>query len=551
MPLPAKLLSVRRVRHPQLRRLARSELGFQAPVALPARRTLWLRSASRMNLERRVLIASLLSAGLFLLYSPVLSRQTTQRQAVRPMPQAEPMAEAPAGPQAILPESIASEDVIVMESSLLKLEVGKQSAALRSVTLKGFQDLAAKSDLRFGTRHPVALLKISDDDPGWILASSATTEANWTAVGKEGPLALRMELDPKQAAVTIRLSSSGQNSSVPVQVVLTWNRSDPAAGQYNALEAVLLTKKSGPWQREYLRYREGARQPLIVPRGTFLVTLSERYFCQSLKPQEGGPVTATLLPTERGLISVSVESTMSQGAYKAQLYVGPRDFFHLRDEGFERAFPVGFFARIGLVLLVFLNGLAGVVGNYGVAVILLAGVVTAALSPFTVMGLRSMKKMQELQPRMEQLKKKHASDPSRLNQETFALFREHRVSPLGGCLPMLLQLPVFFALWSAISQTTGLRGERFLWIDDLSLPDRLARIGGFDLNILPILMAAAMYVQTKLSQARATTPQTAMLSGPLMSVMFGVMFYQVPAGLVLYWLTNSLVSIAWYRLAKL
>jgi YidC/Oxa1 family membrane protein insertase len=110
---------------------------------------------------------------------------------------------------------------------------------------------------------------------------------------------------------------------------------------------------------------------------------------------------------------------------------------------------------------------------------------------------------------------------------------------------------VFFALWSAISHVVELRGARFLWIKDLSLPDRLAKLPlGLDLNILPILMAAAMFMQTKLSQPNVRPSGPNPFSGPLMSVIFGVMFYQVPAGLVLYWLTNSLVSVLWYKLAK-
>lgn len=505
-----------------------------------------------MNIERRVWIASALSAVLLVLYSQTLSRQVAQQRALHPIPEAGLVADAPKGPEALLPEHIENEEVITLESHLLKLDLGKQSAAIKAVTLKGFKDISGTSYLKFGTRYPVLLVRVSGELPSWKLASSTTNEAKWTGTTKHGPMELRASLDQKTAVVSLDITSPAKNQQIPIQFVLTWNSSDPTINRYNMLEAIFLTKKTAQFQRHYLRYSVGVRQPLLVPRGTSLITLSERYFCQSLKPDENSPATATLLPTERGIISVSVESVLNHGAYHAKAYAGPRDFFHMRDGGFEQAFPRGFLAKIGLMLMVALNGLAGLFGNYGVAVIVLAASITCALSPFTLVSLRSMKKMQELQPRIDQLKKKHASDPTKLNQETFSLFREHRVSPLSGCLPMMLQLPIFFALWSAISQTTGLRGERFLWIDDLSLPDRLARIGGFNLNILPILMSGAMFVQTKLSQARSpSTPQTAIFSGPLMSVMFGVMFYQVPSGLVLYWLTNSLVSIFWYRVAKL
>jgi YidC/Oxa1 family membrane protein insertase len=131
---------------------------------------------------------------------------------------------------------------------------------------------------------------------------------------------------------------------------------------------------------------------------------------------------------------------------------------------------------------------------------------------------------------------------------------------MSGCLPLLLQMPVFIALFQAISHFIELRGQSFLWIKDLSLPDRLAKLPvaipflGSDLNLLPIVMAGAMYLQSKFSKTAApadkSNPAMALMSGPFMSVLFGVMFYQVPSGLVLYWLTNTVISLIWFRTAK-
>ena len=139
-----------------------------------------------------------------------------------------------------------------------------------------------------------------------------------------------------------------------------------------------------------------------------------------------------------------------------------------------------------------------------------------------------------------------------MNKETMALFREHKVSPLGGCLPMLIQLPVFFALWSSISHFIELRGAGFLWIKDLSLPDRVAQLPLIgDLNILPILIAALMFIQSRFSQkgsGAAATNEMAALTGPLMPILFGFMFYRVPSSLALYWATNSVVSIGIWKL---
>ena len=159
--------------------------------------------------------------------------------------------------------------------------------------------------------------------------------------------------------------------------------------------------------------------------------------------------------------------------------------------------------------------------------------------------------MQLIQPRVDDIKKKFKEDPQRMNKETMALFRENKVSPLGGCLPMLIQLPVFFALWSAISHFIDLRGARFLWIRDLSLPDRVATLPVIgELNLLPILIAALMFVQSRMSQKNSSSKsnEMAMMTGPLMPVLFGFMFYHVPSSLALYWVTNSAVSIMLWRI---
>ncbi len=208
----------------------------------------------------------------------------------------------------------------------------------------------------------------------------------------------------------------------------------------------------------------------------------------------------------------------------------------------------------------FLSWIGKLTGNYGVSIILFSCLVSCATAPFTLMSLKSMKKMQELKPQIDRITAANKEDPTRTNKEVFALYKQHRVNPLSGCLPMLLQMPIFISLFQAISHFIELRGKSFLWIRDLSLPDRLAKLPfslpvlGSDLNILPLIMAAAMYFQTKISQgsmaSTQTNPTANMMSRPMMSIVFGIMFYQFPAGLVMYWLTNSIMSMAWYKLVK-
>ena len=188
-------------------------------------------------------------------------------------------------------------------------------------------------------------------------------------------------------------------------------------------------------------------------------------------------------------------------------------------------------------LLDLLRMIYGYVGNYGVAIIILTIIVRIVLFPLTYKGMKSMKRMQQLSPRMKKLQAKYKNNKEKLNKEMMGLYRKNRVNPLGGCLPMLLQLPVFFALYSSLSSAVELRHAPFiLWISDLSQPDGL--------GITPLLMGASMYFQQKL------TPQTAMMDPTQAKVMqmlpfiFTIFTFTFPSGLTLYWVTSNILSIA-------
>ncbi len=501
-----------------------------------------------------------------LLYMQVLSRQADSSKARQSQAQLQQLVAQNLTihkPAVIVPQLTAHEDLIELESTQLLLRVGVTSAVVHEIVLKNFTTISTKEPLEFGRTYPVLAVGLGQGLQSWKLSQRSSAAATWTQDDEAGvSRQLTVELAPQSPTFSVELrgeNHSLQPASLQARVVSSWGRSDASSGRGSILETVILTKKQQPWQRLYLRYFSGT-SPRIVPRGTLLLTQAERYFCQAVKPQEAATATILAAPEPGKTTAASLESALEAkpgelARTRFDVYVGPRDFFKLRDAGFAEAFPIGILGRIGLVLMLFLKGIASLTHNYGVAIVLLSLTVTLVLSPFTMMSVRSMKKMQELQPKLQHLKNKHKSDPQRMNKESFALFREHRVSPLGGCLPLLLSLPIFFAIWSAISHVIELRGEHFLWIKDLSLPDKLATLPfGMELNILPVIMAGAMFLQTKISQGNMpqadSNPTARAMSGPMMPVLFGFMFYQLPSGLVLYWLMNSLATIAVYRIAK-
>ncbi len=227
-------------------------------------------------------------------------------------------------------------------------------------------------------------------------------------------------------------------------------------------------------------------------------------------------------------------------------YAGPKKLSDLQPLGNhqENVMEFGrlrFFCRI---LLNGLNGLYRMIPNYGIAVMLLTILIRILFWPITRKSTESMKRMQELQPEMKALRERHKNNPQKLQQETMGLYRKHKVNPIAGCLPMLIQIPVFFALFTVLRSAVELRFASFLWIRDLSEPENL--LAGsvpllYSLNILPVLMTVTMVWQQHLTPSGGDPSQRKMMM--FMPIMMLVFFYGMPSALVLYWTTNQCLMI--------
>lgn len=208
---------------------------------------------------------------------------------------------------------------------------------------------------------------------------------------------------------------------------------------------------------------------------------------------------------------------------------------------FEKA--IGFSKLIGPIsnfLLDVLNFLYKYLHNYGWAIIALTVLLKIAFSPLTFKQFESMGKMKQMQPHIDALKAQYKDDPQKLNTETMALYKKHKVNPLGGCLPLLLQIPVFFAFYDLLSKSIKLRDSQFYWIKNLASPDTVATIGTFSINILPIIMGITMFFQQKMTSTGDSQQQKMMMFMPLI---FLFMFWNLPSGLVLYWTVQNLLGI--------
>ncbi len=279
-----------------------------------------------------------------------------------------------------------------------------------------------------------------------------------------------------------------------------------------------------------------------------LVGVRNKYFLTALSPSSEGYFRASLHADHSGLTvpnySYRLGATLSSGAsWRNLLYLGPLDYEELSSyqRELERAMNLGWpvIRQISAVLMLVFVAAFEYVPNYGWVIVLFALAIKLLVYPLTQKSFQSANKMQEVQPKLLALREKFKNDPQRLSRETMKLYQEEGINPLGGCLPMLLQMPIFFALYNVFSNTIELRQAPFmLWIQDLSLPDEVM-VGGFGLHILPLLMAVSMFFQSKMTMK---DPKQAALVY-LMPVMMIFIFWSLSSGLVLYWTVFNVLSI--------
>jgi YidC/Oxa1 family membrane protein insertase len=227
------------------------------------------------------------------------------------------------------------------------------------------------------------------------------------------------------------------------------------------------------------------------------------------------------------------------------LYLGSQAEKSLKAVGLESIINYGFFHGIGWGLAWILSVFYALVKNWGVSIILFAIFVYFLLFPFTMKSTKAMKRMAELQPNIEELRKKYKDNPQKLNKEILELYRKYKINPLGSCLPLLFQFPIFIALYQVLLRFVELKGVSFLWIKDLTLPDRAIKLPfppPIDyLNILPIIIAVLGLLQQKLTTASSLSKDQKSM-GLIFSVLMGVIFYNFPASLNLYWVIQNLLT---------
>lgn len=288
------------------------------------------------------------------------------------------------------------------------------------------------------------------------------------------------------------------------------------------------------------------------------LAIESRYFMSSIIPTEAVKGQMRLAYNDG---SVSNQLVLDHPALEGKqeehfsfdIFMGPKNLSLLRSyhNELDRAINFGWVDILAKPCLWFMNFIYKFIPNYGIAIIILTILTRMIFWPLATKSYRSMGEMRKLQPLMQEIREKHKDDKQKMNQEMMSLYRTYKINPMGGCLPMLIQLPVFFALYRMLYQAIELRHAPFIWwINDLSAPDRLFNFSfkipfmepPYGIPVLTLVMAATMFIQQKMTPTPGDPAQAKMMM--FLPLIFLFIFINFSSGLVLYWMISNIISIA-------
>ena len=501
---------------------------------------------------------------------PAAPRAAVQQTAAAP---AQPANAAPvpaAAETAAAPVALPAtpEEIVVLENDELKLELSTWGGVVKKATLKKY----AQNEGAVGDDNPPVVFDFADAPLGrlggsvaaFACQSATATEAVFAADGVTRKVTLgegyvvTYEDAGVAGAQTLSLGSMTMGASKNDLLSVDSWAMDEKGGKVvhhcegdSPLKGYLVGGLSGGCS--------GAKNAAGLPRAATVpyggeqtwIALKNRFFVTALVSTTAkvGGFEATVtrdaaVATYRPERVAAKAQVTADGAVTSVFYVGPKKQALLWRLGMKDVMEFGMWRWICYPLVWVLNVFHAAIPNYGVAIILLTILVRLIFWPLTHKSTVGMKKMQEIQPLMKEIQAKYKDNPQRLQQETFALYKEHKVNPMSSCLPMLIQIPVFIALFNVLRSAVELRYAPFLWISDLSQPEALFAswfpFGG--LNILPILMAVTTGLQSAFTPSTGDKKQQQMMM-VMMPLMMLFMFYSFPSALSLYWFLSNLFSI--------
>jgi len=537
-------------------------------------------------MEKRLILAIVLSIAVLVAYQkyfmpePPGPRPPAPASERVPAGREGPAASAGTGTAATLPPALgaggraAAPRTIRIETPLFSAALDTAGGGIASFRLKRYRDvqgpagkpleIAAAGGMRprpfevsfEGSRPPLTGIPVyASDAPGEIVlrpGERRTVVLEWSSPG--GMRILReytFSADAYDFGMAVAVENRGRE---PVELLpalaLPQRYTGELAGDSYVFKGAVLGTTSGMHQVDLKKAGRGK-----VDRGPVAWAAADsKYFALIALPEKGWNLGGVERLGEDGVRITLAGPPLAAAPGRTvrtalRAFAGPKESGLLRQagKGLDDLVDYGWFAFLAKPLVWLMRESHRVTRNYGLDIILLTILVKILFYPLTRRSLQSMKKMQDLAPVLAKIREKYKDDKARLNQETMNVYKTYKINPFSGCLPMLLQIPVFIALYKALLVTIELRHSPFvLWITDLSAPEHLwdLSVAGYviPIRLLPLLMGISMYIQQKMTPSGGMEPaqQKVML---LMPVIFTVMFWGFPAGLVIYWLVNNVLSI--------
>ncbi|MFH1090061.1 MAG: membrane protein insertase YidC [Pseudomonadota bacterium] len=551
-------------------------------------------------MEKRALIAFVISMAIFVMWSYFFSGPSTPPQqpvekqpgpgepaakpGLAPQTPAKPAAAKP-GPAQVKPEAKPLERselrktarLVAVKTDLYTAVFTEWGGRLKSLTLNNYlaalgPDAPPKEQVVVDSENDLPLGLHFQGGRGPDLDGLLYSAGDKTVtLGREGKASLTMAGQTPDGFEVIRKYTFTRDSYIIGLDITIQNKSG------NSLKNSLVLELVSQPLSEKLRYAGfGAwidrklleKTPDDLEKG--LSDLKNRNYTLGWAGYQDQYFLAALLPRDKEKTRITAEAYGEKGVrinfinpelsldpggqvtYSYGVFYGPKDYNVLKKEGNDLSGSIdfGWFDILSKPLLIFMTWLHRYVGNYGLVIIIVTILIKILFWPLTAKSYKSMKGMQKLQPKIMKLREKYKGDRQKMNQEMMQMYRTYKINPMGGCLPMVIQIPVFIALYRLLDYSLELRHSPLaLWIQDLSAPDRLFDFGfkiplmepPSGIPVLTLLMGASMLIQQRMTPTPGDPMQAKIMM--LMPVFFTFIFINFPAGLVLYWLTNNILSI--------
>jgi len=479
-----------------------------------------------------------------------------------------------AAPEAPVAGTTAGE-MVPIETPLFRAELDSRGGTLRHFELKNYGVTSAPSSPRIvlttgkapfanALATPLRELGLGDlSEAPFQIDEVDAREVTFSLERNGIRLRKSYSFEPDSYAFQLRLAvANDSDAEIGPRYAVSWPASIQPGNDFveQSLEAlhegsIVREALSAFGQRGFFGGEPETQK--ILRREVDWAGIGATYFVAAVIPEDPVQASAQFVATEpgrAGVVQIFFDPVVLPPGKSAEriyrVYAGPKvpDYLEAVGAGLIRSIDLGYSWLSPLVLAFgwLLHALHDVIPNYGLAIIVLTIMVRVVTTPLTMKQMRSMERMRALQPKLQELKEKHPDDRQKQSEEMMQLYRREGVNPLGGCLPMLLQLPVFIGLFYALRSSIDLRQAPFVaWIDDLSSPDVLFDIPGIGipLRVLPLIMGATMVLQQKITPMQMDPAQAKMMM-TVMPVMMTVLFYQFPSGLVLYWMVSNVLAIA-------